>query len=50
MMESLLMVKVAVAVATKWQHDYLSIILIVIFFTLIEITYYTNLFKKGMSN
>lgn len=44
------MVIVAVAVATKWQHGYLSIILIVIFFTFIEITYNTNLFKKGMSN
>lgn len=32
MMESLLMVIVAVAMATKWQHGYLFIILIVIFF------------------
>ena len=44
------MVIVAVAMATKWQHGYLAIILIVNFFTLIEITYNTNLFKKGMSN
>lgn len=41
---------VVVAMATKWQHGYLPIILIVNFFTLIQTTYNTNLFKKGMSN
>lgn len=51
MMESLLMVIVAVAMATKWQHGYLCIILLIIFlFTLIEMTYSTNVSKKGMSN